>query len=287
MLKRPKENDDHSESDEKEDNENEIENYDDFNEPNNDSFEIPSSEQAVQDLQGSSKYWIGKDYCNFIYKDVKEVHTPFKDSIDRTRVPRMPWHDVGGCVCGPAARDIARHFIQRWNYVKAKKVNKNKNYPLLMPKSYQSSPYLYPPGLIARCTSGCRVQVVRSVSTWSSGQTRTESSIHAAMKHLIANAESYIYIENQFFVSLMDDSSVQNGIVQCLFERILLASRQKTPFKCYILVPLIPGYEGEYGRSSGVLLHAITHYNNASINGLIKRLADNGVEALNYICFFR
>lgn len=85
----------------------------------------------------------------------------------------------------------------------------------------------------------------------------------------------------------MDDSSVQNGIAQCLFDRILLASKEKTAFKCYVLVPLIPGYEGEYGRSSGVLLHAITHYNNASINGLIKRLADVGIEALNYICFFR
>lgn len=77
---------------------------------------------TMLELQGSSKYWMGKDYCNFIYKDVKEVHSPFKESIDRTNVPRMPWHDVAGCVCGPAARDIARHFIQRWNYVKMKKV---------------------------------------------------------------------------------------------------------------------------------------------------------------------
>lgn len=157
-----------------------------------------------------------------------------------------------------------------------------------MPKSYQQSSFLYPPGFISKCMSGCRVQVLRSVSAWSSGQSRTESSIHAAMKHLIMNAESYIYIENQFFVSLMEESSgVQNGIAQCLFERIMAANKSKNAFKCYILVPLIPGYEGEYGRSSGVLLHAITHYNNASINGLIKRLSENGIEALNYICFFR
>lgn len=177
-----------------------------------------------------------------------------------------------------------------------------KIYPLLVPKSYQA-PYLYPPGLIAKCTSGCRMQVLRSVGEWSSGQSRTESSIHAAMRHMITHAQHYVYIENQFFVSLMDTDStnssssssaasggsggVQNGIAQCLFDRIVLASKNKTPFKCYILVPLIPGYEGEYGRSSGVVLHAITHYNNASINGLIKRLADVGVEALNYICFFR
>lgn len=96
-------------------------NENEFDDDVNQSFEL-SSEHAIHDLQGSSKYWIGKDYCNFIHKDVKEVHSPFKDSIDRTKVPRMPWHDVAGCVCGPAARDIARHFIQRWNYVKMKKV---------------------------------------------------------------------------------------------------------------------------------------------------------------------
>lgn len=99
-------------------NENENDKEDEFIE---ETFDACLSSTGLR-LRGSSKYWIGKDYCNFIYKDVKEVSSPFKDSIDRTRVPRMPWHDVAGCVCGPAARDIARHFIQRWNYVKTKKV---------------------------------------------------------------------------------------------------------------------------------------------------------------------
>ncbi len=27
----------------------------------------------------------------------------------------MPWHDEGLVVIGEAARDCARHFIQRWN----------------------------------------------------------------------------------------------------------------------------------------------------------------------------
>ena len=57
-------------------------------------------------------------------------------------------------------------------------------------------------------------------------------------------------------------------------------------FQVYIFLPLIPGYAGEYGRSSGVLLHTITHYNNTSINGLIKKLADSSIDALNYIFFF-
>ena len=31
-------------------------------------------------------------------------------------VPRMPWHDVGLSVGGCAARDVALHFISRWNH---------------------------------------------------------------------------------------------------------------------------------------------------------------------------
>ena len=49
---------------------------------------------------------------------------------------------------------------------------------------------------------------------------------------------------------------------------------------------MIPGYEGEYGRSSGVPLHTITHYNNKSIRNLFKKLSDAAIEPINYICFF-
>lgn len=44
------------------------------------------------------------------------------DIVNRHQTPRMPWHDIGLFVEGPAARDAARHFIQRWNAVKTEKV---------------------------------------------------------------------------------------------------------------------------------------------------------------------
>ena len=40
------------------------------------------------------------------------------DYIDRKNTPRMPWHDEVLVVTGEAARDCARHFIQRWNTYK-------------------------------------------------------------------------------------------------------------------------------------------------------------------------
>lgn len=41
-----------------------------------------------------------------------------KDQLDRGKYPRMPWHDVHCALWGPPCRDVARHFIQRWNHAK-------------------------------------------------------------------------------------------------------------------------------------------------------------------------
>lgn len=249
-------------------------------------FEPSSNEIILKELnlQGSSKLWIGKDYCNFIIKDFDNLKTPFNDFIDRSKMPRMPWHDVAGCVTGAAARDVARHFIQRWNYTKMKKARNNYDYPLLLPKAYNC--FKVPKQLELKC-SKCSVQCLRSVSQWSAGVSYTESSIHNAMKHLIQTAKHYIYIENQFFISLNDNNeTTRNEISNCIYERIIKAHKNHEKFRVYVFIPLVPGYEGEYGRGSGVALHTITHYNNKSINNLLKRLSDASIDPLNYICFF-
>lgn len=41
-----------------------------------------------------------------------------KDELDREKYPRMPWHDVHCALWGPPCRDVARHFVQRWNFAK-------------------------------------------------------------------------------------------------------------------------------------------------------------------------
>lgn len=49
------------------------------------------------------------------------LNTFISDTVDRHTTPRMPWHDIGLFVQGAAARDVARHFIQRWNFTKVNK----------------------------------------------------------------------------------------------------------------------------------------------------------------------
>ena len=41
-----------------------------------------------------------------------------KDELERKKYPRMPWHDVHCALSGPPCRDVARHFVQRWNHAK-------------------------------------------------------------------------------------------------------------------------------------------------------------------------
>ena len=60
------------------------------------------------------------------------------DLVDRTNTPRMPWHDIGVMLTGVAARDVARHFIQRWNAVKLEKAKVTPSYPFLLPKTYEN-----------------------------------------------------------------------------------------------------------------------------------------------------
>lgn len=94
-------------------------------------------QDLVSSLDGSAKLWVGKDYVNFIVKDFNDLDAPFDDFIDRSTTPRMPWHDVGMCVQGECARDVARHFIHRWNAVKQEKMKVNASYNYLLPKSYR------------------------------------------------------------------------------------------------------------------------------------------------------
>lgn len=102
--------------------------------PNMKALETP--EEILENLDGSAKFWMGKDYVNFIVKDFTNLDSPFDDFIDRMTTPRMPWHDIGVCVFGAAARDVARHFIHRWNTTKLEKAKNNKLFPYLIPKTY-------------------------------------------------------------------------------------------------------------------------------------------------------
>ncbi|XP_073768952.1 phospholipase D1 isoform X3 [Danio rerio] len=210
------------------------------------------------ELCGETRFWHGKDYCNFILKDWVKLNKPFDDFIDRYKTPRMPWHDIGVMVHGKAARDIARHFIQRWNFTKlVKKRSGATCYPCLMPKSLCAP--MMPAEYTDRSTQA-NVQVLRSVCQWSTGSKVHEESIHLAYVSAIQNSKHFIYIENQFFISCAD-KTIHNSIGDALTERILRAYREKKRFRVYVVMPLLPGFEGDISSGGGQAIKAIMHFN--------------------------
>ncbi|KAK4755658.1 hypothetical protein SAY87_009415 [Trapa incisa] len=86
-------------------------------------------------------FWPGKDYYNPRESEPNSWEDAMKDQLDRKRYPRMPWHDVHCALWGPPCRDIARHFVQRWNYAKRNKALNEETIPLLMPQHHMVIPH--------------------------------------------------------------------------------------------------------------------------------------------------
>ncbi|XP_069776233.1 phospholipase D1-like isoform X2 [Narcine bancroftii] len=241
--------------------------------------------EAAQ-CNGDGKIWVGKDYCNFIKKDWVELDKPFEDFINRNSTPRMPWRDVGLVVHGGTARDVARHFIQRWNFTKIVKPKyKSPWFPYLLPKSPTTANNM---SFVVPGSVPADVQVLRSVECWSAGS--SESSIYNAYLHVIRDSQHFIYIENQFFITCADDRSVYNQIGDVIVERILKAYREKQIYRVYVVVPLLPGFEGDLSTGGGNAIQTILHFTFRSMcrgeYSIVERLKKKmGDEWVNYITF--
>ncbi|KAL5109366.1 Phospholipase D1 [Taenia crassiceps] len=258
----------------------------------------------------------GKDYVNWIFKDPGDMTRPDVAYIDRNEVPRMPRHDVGVGLSGQIVSDFARHFIQRWNAHRVRKVKREHKraptsciLPILLPTpptNTRLAERLYELG--GSCISGgedarpVRMQALRSTGHWSlvsargvranavttssSTSSHTEHSILAAYIEAILSAQHFIYIENQFFISWVNASDgveknrlVTNQIAQAIYERVIKAYREKKPFRVYILIP------GD--RKSGSNIHAILRFTRISLfmglNALISRLRMRIPDVESYI----
>ncbi|KAH9139837.1 hypothetical protein AeRB84_015905 [Aphanomyces euteiches] len=241
--------------------------------------------------------WPGKDYSNPIIKDFVRVNNPNEELIDRNNVPRMPWHDVHCSILGPPVQDVANHFIERWNFVCSKQDNalrtdwcvccRTRRFKYLpkciIPWTANTTEFIPPPEY-----EPCELQVLRSVSSWSAG-VPTETSIHTAYCDRIRMAKHYVYIENQFFISGLDDNTViMNRIVQALVDRISFAHLHHQVFRVFVVMPLLPGIEGNIqSRQSLTHLHAVMHWQYETIrSSLMGALSKITSKPEDYVMFF-
>ncbi|XP_053503803.1 phospholipase D1-like [Ictalurus furcatus] len=213
-----------------------------------------------------------KDYNNFFFtKDWEKLNNPYEDNVDQTHVPRIPWRDVGALVYGKAARDLARHFIQRWNFTKNSMMKCNTTiYPYLLPKSHTTAdmlPFTEPE--MAKAS----VQVLRSVGQWSAGT--FECSIQKAYVDTIKNSQHYIYIENQFFISVDETAGtscadktpkISNGIADAIVDRILHAHKNGQKYRVFVAIPLLTGFGGDISKGVSDGMRAVLHYTYSTIS---------------------
>ncbi|XP_071212266.1 phospholipase D1-like [Salvelinus alpinus] len=102
--------------------------------------------------------------------------------------------------------------------------------------------------------------VLRLIGQWSIGSNIHKESIYLAYISAIQNSKQLIYIQNQFFISCAD-RTIHNSIGDALTQRILRAYREKRRFRVYIVMPLLPSYEGDISSEGGQAIKAIMYFN--------------------------
>ncbi|KAL8827974.1 MAG: hypothetical protein Q9191_002859, partial [Dirinaria sp. TL-2023a] len=232
--------------------------------------------------------WPGKDYSNPRVQDFYALDKPYEEMYDRSKVPRMPWHDISMQVVGQPARDLSRHFVQRWNFI------------LRQRKPTRPTPFLLPPpdynpaDLEALGLQGtCEVQILRSCAWWSIGTPdKTEHSIMNAYIKMIEQSEHFVYIENQFFVSSceVEGTRIENHIGNALVERIIRASQKGESWRAVIVIPLMPGFQNTVDSQDGTSVRLIMQCQFRSIcrgdSSIFGKLKAQGIEPEDYIQFY-
>ncbi|KAF6833925.1 phospholipase d [Colletotrichum plurivorum] len=229
----------------------------------------------------------GKDYSNPRVQDFFKLYEPYEEMYDRSKVPRMPWHDIAMQVVGQPARDLTRHFVQRWNYVKRGRKT-TRPLPFLLPPPDAKMPDLEAFGL----TGTCEVQILRSSANWSLGIEHVEHSIMNAYIKMIEDSDHFVYMENQFFITSTEafNTKIVNRIGDALVERIIRAHENGEDWKACIVIPLMPGFQNTVDEQEGTSVRLILQCQYRSIcrgdGSIFSRLRAANIEPEDYIQFY-
>ncbi|KAL9100117.1 MAG: hypothetical protein Q9163_004469 [Psora crenata] len=255
----------------------------------------------------------GQDFNNNRIMDFQTVENWKNNELSKADYGRMPWHDVAMGVIGDCVYDIAEHFILRWNFVKRDKYKRDPAYDWLSmegregehenlvavqrPKhpvgEYVRHPYTPlsnrawaqgPQGTV-------HAQVVRSSADWSSG-ILTEHSIQNAYCEIIRNAQHFVYIENQFFITATgeDQAPIHNTIGRAIVDACVRAGKEGRKFRVIIVIPAIPGFAGDLRDDAAMGTRAIMDYQYKSINrgehSIYGQIRKEGVDPTKHVFLF-
>lgn len=288
---------------------------------------------------GSSELWPGKDY-NHITQFILGFEDWFKTKLNRNKDHRSPWQDVHSLIIGESAYDVATHFIQRWNMTKVRTDSsdiKEDNYSsikMLIPARLseiqdradkfinmsQGKDKMHKISLepsresFDRNFTKVETQVTRSFGPWSAGTLKTERSVEQAYILAISQAEKYVYIENQYFITTFKadwadtraqkssstqsraahaQPEVKNLVGQAILQKVYDMHQKKQPFKVYIVLPLMPDTGSDiFDFKKDIQMKGIMHYNYSTLikdnpkvavsTSLFKALESKGIDYRDY-----
>ncbi|KAF2849762.1 phospholipase-like protein PldA [Plenodomus tracheiphilus IPT5] len=255
----------------------------------------------------------GQDFNNNRILDFEGVDDWKSNKLNKLEYGRMPWHDVSMGLIGPAVYDIAEHFVLRWNFMKRDKYKRDERYDWLTMEGREGADedligvqrpkfpvgqYIHHPltqlnskNLDNRGT--VHAQLVRSSADWSMGIAPHEQSIQNAYCELIRNAQHYVYIENQFFITATDkhdENPIHNQIGAAMVDAVVNADKEGRHFKLIIIIPAIPGFAGDLRDNAAAGTRAIMDYQFKSIcrgdESIFGKVKAQGVDPEKYIFFF-
>lgn len=255
----------------------------------------------------------GQDFNNNRILDFEGVDDWKSNKLNKLEYGRMPWHDVSMGLIGPAVFDIAEHFVLRWNFMKRDKYKRDERYDWLTMEGREGvdedlvgvqrpkfpvGEYIHHP-LTQLSTKNLdnrgtvHAQIVRSSADWSMGILPHEQSIQNAYCELIRNAQHYVYIENQFFItatSKHDQNPIHNQIGAAMVHAIVTAAKEGRNFRMIIIIPAIPGFAGDLRDNAAAGTRAIMDYQFKSIcrgeESIFEKVKAQGVDPEKYIFFF-
>ncbi|KAG6810809.1 hypothetical protein H0H92_010253 [Tricholoma furcatifolium] len=144
--------------------------------------------------------------------------------------------------------------------------------PFLLPPPEFKPGELHQLGL----TGTCEMQICRSAGPWSMGTP-------AKIEHSIQNA----YLKGE---TTVNDVKVENKIGDAIVHRIVRAHRDGAPWKCCIVIPLLPGFTFPVDHSDASAIRIILECQNRTIsrgpNSIFGRLRKEGIDPEDYISVF-
>ncbi|KAJ5214758.1 hypothetical protein N7449_001927 [Penicillium cf. viridicatum] len=253
----------------------------------------------------------GQDFNNNRIMDFQSVEDWQSNEVSKIDFGRMPWHDVAMGLQGDCVYDIAEHFVLRWNFIKRDKYKRSHDVDWLLmegrtgedediiavqrPK-YPCGDYIQHPltplSTKPRGNVGTvRAQIVRSSDDWSSG-ILNEHSIQNAYCETIRNAQHYVYIENQFFITATGDQQrpIFNTIGRAIVEACVRAGKEGRKFRVIIVIPAIPGFAGDLRDNAALGTRAIMDYQYKSIcrgeHSIFGQIEKEGIDPREHVFVF-